>query len=39
MNPNLVLLENFVIDMAAKGYVTVGEYLKLVDAIYELDKL
>jgi hypothetical protein len=39
MKPQLKLLEQFVIEMAAKGYIQIGEYLKLIDAIYECDKV
>jgi hypothetical protein len=39
MKPQLELIEKFVIDMAAKGHIQIGEYLKLIDAIYEIDKV
>ena len=36
MSKDLEQLENFIVDMAAKGYIQIGEYLDLIDHIYNI---
>ena len=37
-NTDLQILHDFLEDMASKGYIQIGEYLKLKDILYRLEK-